>query len=80
MVCQLLIPRFTVNVRDASRLDTLTRGVIVHVLESILVEVDRRWAESLRGRLVARATKGKCPNSSAPKTLVETNSDFLRRQ
>ena len=71
MIVQFLIPSLAADVGDSGRLHTLTRGVIVHILECVLVKVNGRGSESLRGHL---------RTADLASDTLKTNSNLLRGQ
>lgn len=71
VIMQLLVPSLAVDVWNSCGLDTLTR-ILVHILERVFVEVNRRGSVALWSRLLTSELPCCC--------TLETNSDFLRCQ
>ena len=72
VIVQLLVPRLVINIGNSCGLDTLTR-ILVHILEGVLIEVNRRGSETLRRRLLT----SKLPTTSSH--TFETSSNLLCR-
>ena len=72
MILQLLVARLAVDIGYSGCFDsTFIRCLLIHVLESVLIKVNRCRTESLGGRLLIGQLTGKA---------FETNAYFLSGQ